>query len=71
MASARSCFSTVRTALGKLRITGLPAPFDVARSFPQFLRPLPLQPDCIDKQAAKQIWDPEGTEPRPTSPFTG
>ena len=33
MASARSCFSTVRTALGKLRITGLPAPFDVARSF--------------------------------------
>ena len=47
MASARSCFSTVRTALGKLRITGLPAPFDVARSFPQFLRPLPLQPTVL------------------------
>ena len=36
LASARSCFSTVRTALGKLRITGLLARFDVARSFPQF-----------------------------------
>ena len=47
MASARSCFSTVRTALGKLRITGLPAPFDVARSLPQFLRPLPLQPTVL------------------------
>ncbi len=44
LASARSCFSTVRTALGKLRITGLLARFDVARSFPQFPRPLLLQP---------------------------
>ena len=40
LASARSCFSTVRTALGKLRITGLLAQFDIARSFPQFPRPL-------------------------------
>ncbi len=44
LASARSCFSTVRTALGKLRITGLLARFDVARNFPQFPRPLLLQP---------------------------
>ena len=71
MASARSCFSTVRTALGKLRITGLPAPFDVARSFPTVPTTSATAADCIDKQAAKQIWDPEGTEPRPTSPFTG
>ena len=68
MASARSCFSTVRTALGKLRITGLPAPFDVARSFPQ--RPLPLQPTVLTSKRRSR-WDPEGTEPRPTSPFTG
>ena len=33
LASARSCFSTVRTALGKLRITGLLAQFDIARVF--------------------------------------
>ena len=50
LASARSCFSTVRTALGKLRITGLLAQFDVARSFPQFPRPLLLQPTILTSE---------------------
>ncbi len=43
-----SCFSTVRTALGKLRITGLLAQFDIARSFPQF--PRRTAADYIDKR---------------------
>ena len=47
LASARSCFSTVRTALGKLRITGLLAQ---ARSFPQFPRPLLLQPTILTSE---------------------
>ena len=50
LASARSCFSTVRTALGKLRITGLLAQFDIARSFPQFPRPLLLQPTILTSE---------------------
>ena len=50
LASARSCFSTVRTALGKLRIAGLLAQFDVARSFPQFPRPLLLQPTILTSE---------------------
>ena len=50
LASTRSCFSTVRTALGKLRITGLLAQFDVARSFPQFPRPLLLQPTILTSE---------------------
>ena len=50
LASALSCFSTVRTALGKLRIAGLLAQFDVARSFPQFPRPLLLQPTILTSE---------------------
>ena len=50
LASAHSCFSTVRTALGKLRIAGLLAQFDVARSFPQFPRPLLLQPTILTSE---------------------
>ncbi len=56
LASARSCFSTVRTALGKLRITGLLARFDVARSF-QF--PVPTASataaDYMDKRTGSRF----------------
>ena len=54
-ASARSCFSTVRTALGKLRITGLLVRFDVARSFPQFLWPLLLQPTILTSERGSRF----------------
>ena len=54
-ASARSCFSTVRTALGKLRITGLLVRFDVARSFPQFLWPLLLQPTILTSERGADL----------------
>ena len=69
LASARSCFSTVRTALGKLRITGLLARFDVARSFPQFPRPLLLQPTIWTSERGADL-DPEvpTTSPPPHLP---
>ncbi len=43
-------FPPFRTALGKLRITGLLAQFDIARSFPQFPRPLLLQPTILTSE---------------------
>ena len=71
LASARSCFSTVRTALGKLRITGLLAQFDVARSFPQFPRPLLLQPTILTSERGTRFGIRKAPNHVPTSPFTG
>ena len=71
LASARSCFSTVRTALGKLRITGLLARFDVARSFPQFPRPLLLQPTILTSERGTRFGIRKAPNHVPTSPFTG
>ena len=67
LASARSCFSTVRTALGKLRITGLLARFDVARSFPQFPRPLLLQPTIWTSERGADLGSGR-CQPRPHLP---
>ncbi len=68
LASARSCFSTVRTALGKLRITGLLARFDVARSFPQFPRPLLLQPTIWTSERGADLGSGR-CQPRPHLPI--
>ena len=58
-------------ALGKLRAAGLPARFDLARSFPQFPPP-PLL--LLDRRPGKQIGEPGGrtaSPPRlPDDPFT-
>ncbi len=67
LASARSCFSTVRTALGKLRITGLLARFDVARSFP-FPRPLLLQPTIWTSERGADLGSGR-CQPRPHLPI--
>ena len=53
--SARSCFSTVRTALGKLRITGLLARFDVARSFPPVPTASATAADYMDKRTGSRF----------------
>ena len=68
LASARSCFSTVRTALGKLRITGLLARFDVARTFPQFPRPLLLQPTIWTSERGADLGSGR-CQPRPHLPI--
>ena len=68
LASARSCFSTVRTALGKLRITGLLARFDAARSFPQFPRPLLLQPTIWTSERGADLGSGR-CQPRPHLPI--
>ncbi len=68
LASARSCFSTVRTALGKLRITGLLARFDVARNFPQFPRPLLLQPTIWTSERGADLGSGR-CQPRPHLPI--
>ena len=68
LASARSCFSTVRTALGKLRITGLLARFDVARSFPPFPRPLLLQPTIWTSERGADLGSGR-CQPRPHLPI--
>ena len=68
LASARSCFSTVRTALGKLRITGLLARFDVARSFPQFPQPLLLQPTIWTSERGADLGSGR-CQPRPHLPI--
>ena len=68
LASARSCFSTVRTALGKLRITGLLAQFDRSE-FSTVPTASATAADYIDKRTGNQIWDPESAEPRPHLPI--
>ena len=70
LASARSCFSTVRTALGKLRI-GLAGPVRCRSEFSTVSTASATAADYIDKRTGNQIWDPETAEPRSTSPFTG
>ena len=61
-------FPPFAPALGKLRITGLLARFDVARSFPQFPRPLLLQPTYMDKRTGSRFGSGR-CQPRPHLPI--
>ena len=52
-------------------ITGLLAQFDVARSFPQFPRPLLLQPTILTSERGTRFGIRKAPNHVPTSPFTG
>ena len=54
--------------LEKLRITGLLARFDVARSFPQFPRPLLLQPTIWTSERGADLGSGR-CQPRPHLPI--
>ena len=55
LASARSCFSTVRTALGKLRITGLLARLDDCSEFSTVPTASATAADYMDKRTGSRF----------------